>query len=657
MAEVYKAYQPGLDRFVAIKILHTFLADEENFLTRFQREAKAVAALRHPNIVQVFDFDYDQESNLYYMVMEYIDGPSLKARLKDLDSQGVRMSVEEAVRVATSLAEALEYAHKRGMVHRDVKPANIMFNSDGQVILTDFGIAKMVSLSGVTASGAIVGTPAYMSPEQGLGQAGDERSDIYSLGVVLYQLLTSYLPFDADTPMGVVLKHINDPLPSPRGIRSDLPEGLERVLIKTLSKDPNLRYQKAAEFAADSRRALAGETVQTPVVETMVAASSIAPTVPLRGRSPGGVDITPPSWTTPVPTPAPAPAQPSRRRWWIPVLIGGAALVVLAILGGLFLVPRLFPTDSSGEITPTTAVGPTSDATADSTAVALAVTLTALQETMGAPTPTSPATPTASPTPDLTLTAQALCVYEAELVEDVGIWPSPLAPGQSFTKRWIVRNSGTCDWLAGAQVVFISGEQMGGPSSLEAEPLAVGEEWEIELSLEAPGGDGSYAATWQLQDAEGNPLLGENLSLAVRVGPTSTPRPPTATPTPEYTPTPVRPLEMSYPSLLPGSCWSDGTAGTWGATVCWNTAYGSSAEHHYFVGFPSVDGEQPEPCHAFTTQHNATHLQIYYSTSGGNQFWLSLPAGCCSGSEGFYRTPGGEEVIWRPAHVQKSACD
>ena len=190
MAEVYKAHHPSLDRYVAIKVLHSFLADEEDFLTRFQREAKIVATFRHPNIVQVYDFDFDSQTNSYYMVMEFIDGPTLKTRLQEMAQKGARLPIEEAVRIAIAVADALEYAHQRGMVHRDIKPANIIFTQEGEVILSDFGIARMINTSTLTASGALVGTPAYMAPEQGMGQVGDERADIYSLGAVLYQLIT-----------------------------------------------------------------------------------------------------------------------------------------------------------------------------------------------------------------------------------------------------------------------------------------------------------------------------------------------------------------------------------------------------------------------------------------------------------------------------------
>ena len=254
MAEVYKAYQPSLDRYVAIKMMHTFLADEKEFLARFEREAKVVATLRHPNIVQVYDFDV--ESGVYFMVMEFINGETLKTRMQDLESAGQWISTEDAGRIILAVGSALKYAHERGMVHRDVKPANVMITTDGTVILTDFGIAKIVSASNLTASGAMVGTPSYMAPEQGMGQPGDERSDIYSLGVMLYQLMLGRLPYDADTPLAVVLKHINEPLPLPQAIKPDLPDDLNRVILKSLAKDPADRYQKVSEMLADLRRAL-----------------------------------------------------------------------------------------------------------------------------------------------------------------------------------------------------------------------------------------------------------------------------------------------------------------------------------------------------------------------------------------------------------------
>ncbi|MBI5958893.1 MAG: serine/threonine protein kinase [Chloroflexi bacterium] len=251
MAEVYRGYHASLDRYVAIKMLHPFLADDPEFKDRFENEARNVARLKHPNIVQVYDFDYDGEGESYYMVMELINGPTLKDRLFDLGSTGARFPTAESIRIIKSAAEALAYAHQRGMIHRDVKPANLMLDEDGRVVLTDFGIAKIVSSAQFTASGGMVGTPAYMAPEQGLGEAGDERSDIYSLGVILYQLISGRLPFDADTPLAIILKHVNDILPAPSQFFPGLPEDLEKIACKVLEKEPEDRFPTAIQFAQE----------------------------------------------------------------------------------------------------------------------------------------------------------------------------------------------------------------------------------------------------------------------------------------------------------------------------------------------------------------------------------------------------------------------
>lgn len=278
MAEVYRGYHESLDRFVAIKLLHPFLADDPEFKDRFENEARNVAKLRHPNIVQVYDFEYDREGDSYYMVMEFINGPTLKDRLFELNTTGQQLPVGETIRIVRSAAEALTYAHQRHMIHRDVKPANLMIDEDGRVVLTDFGIAKIVTGSQFTASGGMVGTPAYMSPEQGLGQAGDERSDIYSLGVILYQLLTGRLPFDADTPLAIILKHVNDPLPSPRLFAPHLSEALEQIVCKALEKEPENRYQTAIQFAQDLSM-LDSEGKPHPALGPL-AASGILPPAP-----------------------------------------------------------------------------------------------------------------------------------------------------------------------------------------------------------------------------------------------------------------------------------------------------------------------------------------------------------------------------------------
>lgn len=249
MAEVYKAHHPTLDRYVAIKILHSFLSEKTDILNRFQREAKHIASLSHPNIVQVYDFD--TFGVLYYMVMEYIDGSTLKNLIKDNQTEGKLLPFEESVRIITDVAKALAYAHSRDVVHRDIKPANIMLDKSNRVVLTDFGLAKITSGPQFTTTGALVGTPAYMSPEQGIGQPGDFRSDLYSLGSVFYQMVTGRFPFIAETPIATVFKHINAPLPWPRTINPDIPENLESILVKLLEKNPADRYQTADELVDD----------------------------------------------------------------------------------------------------------------------------------------------------------------------------------------------------------------------------------------------------------------------------------------------------------------------------------------------------------------------------------------------------------------------
>jgi len=196
MAEVYKAYQPNLARHVAIKMLHMHLLEEETLRSRFEQEAKHIAALDHPNIIRVYDVD--REGEVFYIVMEYVEGNTLKHYLKTLYAQGKRLSLSRGLEIILEIAAALAYAHKKGMIHRDVKPANVMLNREGRAILTDFGIAKMTTGPQLTMTGALVGTPAYMSPESAQGQKSDARTDVYSLGVMLYEIATGKLPYEAD---------------------------------------------------------------------------------------------------------------------------------------------------------------------------------------------------------------------------------------------------------------------------------------------------------------------------------------------------------------------------------------------------------------------------------------------------------------------------
>ncbi len=262
MARVYRGYHPQLDRFVAIKVLRSDLVEDETFLTRFRREAQAVAALRHPNIIQVHDFDV--EDDIYFMVMELMDGDTLHTRLNDYRVRDEQMPWGEMVRILLDVLDGLAYAHQEGMVHRDIKPANILLTRRGQAVLADFGIAQIVGGTRHTVSGALLGTLNYMAPEQGLEGISDARSDLYSMGVVFYEMLTRRPPFDADTPLAILLKHVNDPLPLPRELNPSIPAPLERIVLKSLAKERDGRYQSASEMAAAIKRAAAEAQIELP---------------------------------------------------------------------------------------------------------------------------------------------------------------------------------------------------------------------------------------------------------------------------------------------------------------------------------------------------------------------------------------------------------
>lgn len=260
MAEVYKGYHSLLDRYVAIKVLHAHFMADPQFVERFQREAATVARLRHPNIVQVHDFGI--QDAITYMVMEYVEGVTLKERLTGLRAAGNTLPIEEAAAIARQVAAALDHAHAHGLVHRDVKPANILLRSDRSgptavnAILTDFGIAKMLEGVQFTVTGMSMGTPDYMAPEQVHGEPVGPFTDVYALGIVLFEMLTNVLPFSADTPVAVLLKQIGEEPPSPRLIVPALPEAIDAVVRRALAKAPRARYATAGEFAQAIDQAL-----------------------------------------------------------------------------------------------------------------------------------------------------------------------------------------------------------------------------------------------------------------------------------------------------------------------------------------------------------------------------------------------------------------
>jgi serine/threonine-protein kinase len=262
MGEVYKAFHPQLQRYVAIKLLLTTSETEPGFTTRFHNEAMAVARLRHPHIVQVFDFDI--EDNRPYMVMEFIEGETLAQRMTRFHQQGRLLPINEVVRLFQQLCLAVDYAHQQGMLHRDIKPANVIINQQNDAILTDFGTAKIAGVSGLTGTGIIIGTPRYMSPEQAQGLPVDERSDVYSLSLILYELLAGKMPFEADTAVGMVMQHImTQPLPI-TAANPAVPPKLADVPLVGIAKNPNERFRSAGALG---RAVAAAMAPLTPITQ------------------------------------------------------------------------------------------------------------------------------------------------------------------------------------------------------------------------------------------------------------------------------------------------------------------------------------------------------------------------------------------------------
>src|SRR3989449_6122314 len=266
MAEVWKALDTQLQRYVAIKLLHANLKEDPHFIARFEREAQLIASLHHPNIVQIHDFQIassEEEGTLAYMVMDYVEGQTLADSLRRTSSLGNVPSPPEIVHLFPSIGLAVDYAHQQGMIHRDLNPANILLdqqnttrNPMGEPILTDFGLARLLGASSATLTAIQLGTPLYIAPEQVTGYAGNERSDIYSLGIILYEMVTGTLPFQGDSPTAVMSQHLKATPPSPVIINPGIPPALVIVIMRCLAKDPAARFPSASSLAAAIAEAL-----------------------------------------------------------------------------------------------------------------------------------------------------------------------------------------------------------------------------------------------------------------------------------------------------------------------------------------------------------------------------------------------------------------
>ena len=324
MADVYLAHDRLLDRRVAVKVLSPAFASDPTNFERFRREAQSAAGLNHPNIVAVYD--WGEDDNTSFIVMEYVPGQTLR----DLIQAYGHLSPNEAARIAAEIADALSFAHEHGVVHRDVKPGNVLINPQGQVKVTDFGIARAETGDPLTKTGAVLGTATYFSPEQAQGLALDGRSDVYALGVVLFEMVTGTAPFTADSPVSVAYKHVREEPVAPSTIVPGLPGAMDRIVLTAMAKDIGARYQSAQDLRGDLLRFERGRplvgapmtAVTTQIPSTVVAAPVVAP-APRYGAPPPGSGVA---------------AQARRQRHWGPVVAVGIALALLLALIVVLLV-------------------------------------------------------------------------------------------------------------------------------------------------------------------------------------------------------------------------------------------------------------------------------------------------------------------------------
>ena len=324
MATVYKAYQANMDRYVAIKVLPRQLAEDPSFLARFEQEVRTIARLENKNILPVYD--YGEQDGYTYLVMRYVG----HGTLKDLTLQGP-LPLPTVMDFLEQIAEALQYAHDKGVIHRDVKTSNVLIDEHQQCYLTDFGIAKLAASSAhFTASGALIGTPAYMSPEQCSGMTIDHRSDLYSLGIVLYEMLTGSVPYQAETPVAIVLMHMQSPLPSPRQVNPNIPEPVEQVVFRALAKSPDERYQSARDFAQALRQAMTKATDSATLALPQPQAASASAGVAVSAQPATSTQLSAPTAPTPQNVRTYTLRLTKKR-----VLVAALVLLALFVLGAL----------------------------------------------------------------------------------------------------------------------------------------------------------------------------------------------------------------------------------------------------------------------------------------------------------------------------------
>lgn len=447
MARVFRATDLRLGRTVAVKVLHPHYAADEQFLRRFEQEARMAAGLTQAHIVSVYDVG--QDGDLHYIVLEYIDGQTLK----DLIRASAPLAVPRVVEIATSICRALDFAHQHNLVHRDIKSQNILIAREGIVKVTDFGIAHELSTPSFTATGVVLGSVHYFSPEQARGQPATPRSDIYSVGIVLYEMLTGQLPFQAENSMAVAMQQIYDAPPSVRAINTAVPPAVDGVVLTALAKDPTLRYPSAGALAEALAAAQRGEVLPPPppssataaMAATMIAPPPQVPTGPratTQVRAAATAYMRQPTANQAVPPATESAAARSRQNpnngVLSSVLVGMAiGIVLLIVIVGAALATNMFGTGSSATPTPTPHIVVPVVSTATLTPTATASTTprpTATPRPTRTPRPTAvpvvvrlPATPRPTVTPTLVPTASPLPTLTATPTATATQTPTPTA--------------------------------------------------------------------------------------------------------------------------------------------------------------------------------------------------------------------------------------